>query len=283
MKKGAHDALWTNSSTSATGSGTVRTDPSAFTVANEPAQTSQTQNVSVSKAESGTGFSEYVKNSDPNAFDDSGTVKPRYTAEVPSAGTQLAVNIINERGADVADSIIESDYVVDNQAVAATALKNSSFAESMGYEDISQSISAMDETGTIPDQNGAITDVTVGKGVTEFTYEAPAQVQSAGGQADGSRPSAERVTIRTAKAFESLPTQEQSLYKANTTASGETFYTRRVKTDPDHCSVAPEHRKSSGNGSSGSGKSSPNNSSGSGRNQPKDSGKGRPKDGKGRK
>lgn len=189
-------------------------------------------------AAAGTGFSEYVKNPDPSAYAADGQIAPGHSAQVLSGGTELALNTIAERGSEVADSIIQSDAVVDNQAVAAAAFRNSSFISGMDA-DVTESFAAMERNGTIPaardavpDQGmeaipdrGAITEMRVGKGVTEFTYEAP--IPKTTGQ-DVAISEPERITVRTSAAFESLSTQEQSLYRATQTEAGETFYMRRM-------------------------------------------------------
>lgn len=189
-------------------------------------------------AAAGTGFSEYVKNPDPSAYAADGQIAPGHSAQVLSGGTELALNTIAERGSDVADSIIQSDAVVDNQAVAASTFQHSSFMSGMDA-DVAESFAAMERNGTIPaardavpDQGmeaipdrGAITEMRVGKGVTEFTYEAP--IPKTTGQ-DVAISEPERITVRTSAAFESLSTQEQSLYRATQTEAGETFYMRRM-------------------------------------------------------
>lgn len=189
-------------------------------------------------AAAGTGFSEYVKNPDPSAYAADGQIAPGHSAQVLSGGTELALNTITERGSEVADSIIQSDAVVDNQAVAVATFRNSSFIKGMDA-DVAQSFSAMERSGTIPaardavpDQGieaipdrGSITEMRVGKGVTEFTYEAPIP-KATGQNVVVSEP--ERITVRTSAAFESLSTQEQTLYRATQTEAGETFYMRRM-------------------------------------------------------
>ncbi len=201
-------------------------------------------------AEDGSGFDLYMRNPDPNAYDENGKLKPGHSAEVYSRGTQLAVNTINTRGSDLADEIIRNkNSAVDNHAVAAAAFKNSSYSDT-GYEDINASLEAMDQFGSIPaardadpkqgieavPDRGAITDMKTGNGVTEFTYEAPAQQQTVDKVVNGQhvqavekvQPNAETVTVRTPESFASLSEQEQAQYHENRSANGTVSYIRRV-------------------------------------------------------
>lgn len=382
------NALGSNASTNGSVMGSSTVSKPAPTLQGPNAMVSRTIAASANSqaAKAGTGFSEYVKNPDPAPSSSSDAAASGYSAEVLSQGTKLAVNTINERGADVADDIIQSKYVVDNQAVAASALKNSLFMEGMD-PDISSSFAAMDETGTVPaardavpDQginavsdHGSISDITVGKGVAEFTYEAPAQqvpvsapspsgsevgsslVPDSGSTVStpisGSGPSpattagsvpapvstadsapaapvsnsgsdmasggsvvppssasvsaesstisgtqtsqpaqtfetvkapVERVSVRTAEAFASMPAQEQALYKANKTDTGAIFYTKRVPVESQSFTVAPEHKVSEYGGKSSvprGGYSSPVGSAKPGFNSPHSSGLGGSKGG----
>lgn len=210
-------------------------------------------------AESGVGFAPNIPN--PNAYDENGELREGETAMVMSPGTKMSVDTINDRGEDVANEIVEGEFVVDNHAVAAAALSNSSYSET-GFEDIDTALSAMDSAGAVPaaqeatdtaeavPDRGVITDMSVGKGVAEFTFENPAERIPVQKEVDGqvvqtfeaADAKVERVTVRTAEAFKTLPASEQKLYRANHTASGATMYTRRRVIEPENFVVAQEHR-----------------------------------------
>lgn len=177
--------------------------------------------------EDGVGIEPYVRNPDPNAFGEDGIAVPGQDALVQSDGTHMARQIIEDRGADVADAVLDNNEVIDSQPVGAAVLQNSSMNEALAnsdeYRDMSKAISSMNEDGVVPPEQNAtgaeITNLQVGHGGADFEYK-PASRKPVTKQVNGESVTTfetvnapvERISLRTQQAFENMKPAEQAKY-----------------------------------------------------------------------
>lgn len=177
--------------------------------------------------EDGMGIEPYVRNPDPNAFGEDGIAIPGQDALVQSDGTQMARQIIEDRGADVADAVLDNNEIIDSQPVSAAVLQNSSMNEALAnsdeYRDMSKAISSMNEDGVVPPEQNAtgaeITNLQVGHGGADFEYK-PVSRKPVTKQVNGESVTTfetvnapvERISLRTQQAFENMKPAEQAKY-----------------------------------------------------------------------
>ena len=212
----------------------------------------------------GTGIEAYVPNPDPNAFGPDGIAVPGQDALVQSDGAQMARSIIEGRGADVADAIIDNNEVIDEQLIGSAVLSastmNQALSESSEYGELSKVISSLDQNGVVPpeqNETGAeISNLQVGNGGAEFEYK-PASRKPVTKQVDGQTVTtfetvnapAERISLRTQQAFEKMKPSEQAKYHRIGGRDGSaSVYVRRVVGDAEDITVQREPNTNNGSG-----------------------------------
>lgn len=177
--------------------------------------------------EDGMGIEPYVRNPDPNAFGADGIAVPGQDALVQSDGTQMARKIIEDRGADVADAVLDNNEIINSQPVSAAVLQNSSMNEALAksdeYRDMSKAISSMNKDGVVPPGQNAtgaeITNLQVGHGGADFEYK-PVSRKPVTKEVNGESVTTfetvnapvERISLRTQQAFENMKPAEQAKY-----------------------------------------------------------------------